>query len=305
MLDDLLWVYEGMTQYYGNLQAERSGLRTAAQWRDGLALIYASLDRETGRAVRPLQDTADAAADLYGSPRAFRAARRGTDFYSEGELMWLEADLTIRRLSHGSRSLDDMARAFFGGTSTGPEVVPYTRDDVVAALTAVQPYDWRGFLAARIDAIAPHPPDPFTPGGWRIVFHPIRSAFEKTLETQSHSFDAGYSIGIVGHNDGTITDVIDGSPAALAGIGPDAKIVAINDVPIRDSVRAQLDPALVLAQAGNATLHLLVLEGGAYRDVALAYHGGPRYPNLERIPGAPDLLDVTAKPLRAGAPAGT
>ncbi len=298
MHDDLLWVYEGMTQYYGDVQAARSGLRPPDRWRERLAETYASLDQEPGRQARPLQDTADAAAILYGAPRAFSADRRGVDFYSEGELMWLEADVMIRRLSHGTKSLDDMARAFFGGTSTGPEVVTYTRDDIVAALNAVQPYDWRTFLAQRIDAIAPHPPDPFTPGGWRVVYRPVRNAYEKNEQTQRHRFDARFSLGISGNDNGTIDDVIDGSPAALGGIAPGAKVVAIDGVAVRDSLRGQLDPVLVAAQRGDGTLHLLVVQGGRYRDVTLVDRDGPRYPDLERIPGASDLLDETTKPRR-------
>ena len=300
MHDDLLWVYEGMTQYYGDVTATRSGLRSADLWRDRLAAVYASLDRETGRDVRSLQDTADDASVLYAAPAAFASARRGTDFYSEGELMWLEADVTIRRLSHGTKSLDDVARAFFGRTSTGPNLLTYTRDDVVAALEAVQPYDWSAFLASHIDTIAPHPPDPFTPGGWRVVFRPTRSDYEKKNEEQRHSFDARYSIGVIGNNDGTLSDVIEDSPAGRAGIAPGAKIVAIDDVAIRTSLRGQLDPALVAAQHGDGRIRLLVLQGGTYRDVTLIDGGGPRYPELERIPGASDLLDGAAKPQRAG-----
>jgi predicted metalloprotease with PDZ domain len=296
MHDDLLWVYEGMTQFYGDVQATRSGLRSEAMWRERLASAYASFDDEPGRMVRPLRDTADDAAMLYGAPSAFAADRRGVDFYTEGELMWLEADVTIRRLSHGTKSLDDVARAFFGRRSTGPEVVTYERGDVIAALEAVQPYDWSDFFARRIDAIAPHPPDPFTPGGWRVVFRPTRSAYENQLETKRHTFDARFSIGVSGGEDGSIRDVVGGSPAALAGIAPGAKIVAIDDVAVRDSLRGQLDPALVEAQRGDGALRLLIVQGGRYRTVTLIDRDGPRYPDLDRLPDAPDLLDETAKP---------
>jgi predicted metalloprotease with PDZ domain len=297
MHDDLLWVYEGMTQYYGDTQATRSGIRTQAEWRELLADSYAYLDAQTGRRVRPLQDTADDAAYLYSAPQAFEMARRGVDFYSEGELMWLEADMIIRLQTNGRKSLDDVARAFFGRTSTGPEVITYTRDDIVAALEAVQPYDWRAFLAARIDAIAPHPPDPFTRGGWRVVFKSTPSPFVKKHGSVRKSVDARYSIGIAFKNDGTITDVVDGSPAALAGIAPTSKLTAIDDRALKDEPRAQFDAALTAAGSGTP-LRLLVLTGGVYRNVTIAYTGGPRYPDLERIPNVPDLLDAASAPRR-------
>jgi predicted metalloprotease with PDZ domain len=294
MQDDLLWVYEGMTQFYGELQAERSGIWTRAQWLDNLAATYAELDSTTGRQTRPLLDTAVAASVLYGSGRQWESARRSVDFYPEGALMWLEADVTIKRLSHGRRSLDDLARAFFGPPDSGPKVVPYTRDDLIAALTAVQPYDWRGFFAQRVDAIAAHPPNPFAAAGWRVVFEPVRSAFAKQLAGHRKSLDARYSLGIVGRNDGTISDVITGSPAAGAGVGPGAKIVAINGRALdHDDAQADIDNALRAAQTGPS-VHLLVLAGDVYRDVVVAYRGGPRFPHLERVPGTADLLSGVA-----------
>ena len=299
MKDDLLWVYEGMTQFYGYLEATRSGLLTPEQWRDHLALTYASLDTTTGRNANPLLDTAIEAPVLYDAPRAFRSERRGTDFYNEGEPMWLEADATIRRLSGGRRTIDDFARAFFGGVSTGPQVVTYTRDDIIAALNSVQPYDWRGFFAARIDAIAPHPPDPFTPDGWRLAYAPKPSAYEDSTNQVNKRFDLRYSLGIVGASDGAVADTIDGSPARRMGIAPGDKILAVDGRAIGESQSLQttIDAALVRAQNGGPPIRLLVLGGGVYRDLAIPYDRGPQYPVLERIPGTPDRLDAVGAPL--------
>ena len=299
MKDDLLWVYEGMTQFYGNLEAARSGLLTPEQWRDHLALIDASLETTTGRNANALLDTAIEAPVLYDAPRSFRSERRGTDFYSEGELVWLEADATIRRLSGGRRTIDDFARAFFGRTSTGPEVFPYTRDDIIAALNAVQPFDWRGFFAARIDAIAPHPPDPFTPDGWRLVYAPKPNALESIGTKLNKTFDVRYSLGIVGGTGSVISDVIDGLPAQRADIAPGDKIMAVDGRAIGESQTLQdaLDAALLRAQHGGPPIHLLLLGGGIYRDIAIPYEGGPRYPVLEPIPGAPNRLDAVSAPL--------
>jgi predicted metalloprotease with PDZ domain len=301
MTDDLLWVYEGMTQFYGDLESERSGLRTQQQWHDHLATIYARLDSTTGRATNPLADTAAAAPVLYFAPSQYAAERRGTDFYDEGELMWLDADTTIRRLSHGRRSIDDFARAFFGRASTGPEVVTYTRDDVIAALNAVQAYDWRSFFATYVDAITAHPPDPFTANGWRVAYASAPSAFEKTSNSVRKTFDARYSLGIAGGRSDVVADVIDGSPAQRAGVAPGDKIVAIDGRAVggdeSESLHAQLDAALVRAEHGGPAMHVLLLGGGTYRDVAIPYDGGPRYPVLERIAGTADGLDVIGAPL--------
>jgi predicted metalloprotease with PDZ domain len=299
MKDDLLWVYEGMTNFYGYLQAERSGMLSTQQWHDHLALIYAGLDTVTGRSTDTLRDTAVAAPLLYAAPPEFRSERRSVDFYTEGELMWLEADVTIRRLSGGRRSIDDFARSFFGRTSTGPQVVPYTRDDVIAALNAVQPYDWREFFIARIDSIAPHPPDPFTAAGWRVAFAAQPSGLEKIANSARKTFDVRYSLGIVGGHDGVISDVIDGSPAQRANVSPGDKIVAVDGRATGESetLHGEIDASLLRAQHGGPPIRLLLLGGGVYRDVAIPYAGGPRYPVLEPIPGAPNRLDAISAPL--------
>ena len=289
MQDDLLWVYEGMTQFYGNLQAERSGLWSTEQWLDALAQSYADLDSTGGRRTRPLLDTAVSAPFLYDSPPAWESARRGTDFYEEGALMWLEADVTIRRLSNGARSLDDAARAFFGQTDTGPRVVPYTRDDVVAALNAVAPYDWQTFFAQRVDAVAVHPPDPFDAAGWRVMYSATPNAFARLQDGRHKMVDARYSLGLTFGTDGTIADVIPGSAAARAGLAPGQKIVAIDGRSAEHDTQGQLDAALEAARRGP-NLHLLVVGGEIYRDAALDYRGGPRFPHLQRITGVPDLL---------------
>jgi len=297
MIDDLLWVYEGMTQFYGNLEAERAGMRSEQQWLDALAMTYASYDAQHGRLTRPLGDTATSSSFLYSARGAWGSERRGADYYSEGELMWLEADMLIRRLSGGRKSLDDVARAFFGhGTNTGPQVVTYTREDLVAALAAVQPYDWSAFFAQRVDAIAQHPPDILTGSGYELVFTPTPSAYEKLQNGRRKTIDLRYSLGIVAGSDGTVSDVFPDSVAYRAGVGPGEKIVAVNDRALTG--QPQLDAALRDAQNGPP-VRLLLTAGNVYRTVVLEYRGGPRYPHLQRVAGTPDVLGAIAKPLPA------
>jgi predicted metalloprotease with PDZ domain len=296
MKDDLLWVYEGMTQFYGELSAARSGIWTSQEWLDSLADTYAALDTTRGRDTTPLLDTATEASVLYSAGANWESYRRSVDYYAEGNLMWLEASVKIRQLSGGKKSLDDVARAFFGhGMNTGPEVLTYNRGDVIAALNAVQPYDWATFLHDRLDVVTPHPPDPFTSGGYKLAYTDTPNGLDKVTEGKRKSLDLRYSLGIVARADGTIVDVVPGSVAFGAGVGPGEKIVALDDRSLTEG-QSQVDEWLKAAKQGGA-LRMLVVAGNVYRTVAMQYTGGPRFPHLERVAGAPDELGAIVKPL--------
>jgi predicted metalloprotease with PDZ domain len=296
MGDGLLWVYEGMTQFYGELLAERSGIWSVQQWLDSLADTYASLDTQRGRDWRPLGDTATAASVLYGSGREWSDYRRSVDYYPEGALMWLQADELIHKLSGGKRTIDDVARAFFGdGNDTGAQLKTYDRAAVIAAFNAVQPNDWAAFFKARIDEITAHPPDFLTGSGYKLVYNATPSELEKLLAGQRHGISTRYSLGFAARADGTVVDVVPGSPAYAAKVGPGDKIVAIDSRALTGG-QEQIDEALKAAQNG-AAIRLLLEGGNVYREATIQYRAGPRYPHLQRVDGTPDVLGSIAKPL--------
>lgn len=285
--DSLLWVYEGMTQYYGDVMSFRDGIRDAKNWPDHIAAVYANYDNEPGRMWRPLGDTATSGPFLYGAPRGYYGERRGVDFYSEGELMWLLADAIIREHTQNKSSLDTVARAFFGQTNTGPVTLGYDRADIIAAFDRVAPYDWAGFFHEWVDDIAPHPPNGFEPEGWRLVY-----TAKPSHDVKKNNFV--YSLGIAMRG-GAVSDVHFGSPAWKAGLGYGQKIVAVNGREYSDDV---LYDAVVAAKSSHRPIQLLVSKDELYRTVAIPYYGGPRYPHLERIARTPDRLSEVIKPLR-------
>src|SRR5580658_2161054 len=229
MQDDLLWVYEGLTNYLGEVLTARSGLLTAPQLRDDLALTAAELDHTPGREWRNLQDTADAAPELYFSPRAWHSWRRSTDFYSEDTLNWLWADVIIRQQSKGAKTLDDFCKLFHGAPSTGPMVKPYTFGDVVSALNQIVPYDWRGFWTERLTNHGPGAPlRGIESSGWKLVYDNTPSDMMSTSAGLYRFVPAALSFGLALSDDGTITDTTEGMPAAQAGVGPGMKLVAVN-----------------------------------------------------------------------------
>ncbi len=229
MKGELLWVYEGLTEYYGDVLTARSGIWTADQYRDALAVSAAEMDHRPGRTWRDLQDTATAAQTLYSTTNEWDNWRRSVDYYPEGELLWLDVDTTIRKLSGGKHSLDEFAARFLGkGGKTPPEVVPYDFADIVSNLNAVFPYDWAAFLNERLTTKSPHAPlNGIVNGGYQIEYRDTPNEYGRAVETRDHGVNAWYSLGFA-TGDGAIRDVLVGSPAYKAGLGPGMKLVAIN-----------------------------------------------------------------------------
>jgi predicted metalloprotease with PDZ domain len=298
MKGDLLWVYEGLTQYWGDILAARTGLWTKQQFLDETAETAAALDNTPGRKWRPLQDTADAAQLLYGAAPEFESWRRGVDYYPEGFLIWLEADTVIRRQTNGQKSLNDFSRLFHGGQNTPPTVVPYTFDDVVSALNQVTPYDWAKFLRDRLDTYGPGAPlGGILNGGWKLIYTEDPSEFTKAMEKTRDVVDARFSIGLALNEKGGIKDVIEGSPAWKAGIAPGSMLAAVNgrkytpDV-LRDALRA--------GKNNGPNLELIVVNGDFYKTFVLDYHGGEKYAHLARDESKPDVLSEIIKPVAQG-----
>jgi len=294
MQDDLLWVYEGLTNYLGFVLTARSGLLTAEQDRDDLAITADMLDHHTpGRVWRNLQDTADAAPQLYFAPRAWQSWRRGTDFYDEGTLSWLWADVIIRQQTKGAKSLDDFCELFHGAPSTGPMVKPYTFDDVVSALNQIAPYDWRGFWTERLTNHGPGAPLGGVEGsGWKVVYDEIPSEMLTGSASMNRTVPAALAFGLLLNEDGTISDITEGLPAAKAGIGPGMKLVAVNGRRFSPEI---LRDAVKATKNGHAPLDLLVENTDYYKTYKIDYHGGEKYPHLVRDDSKPDLLSEILK----------
>lgn len=292
---ELLWVYEGLTQYLGFVLAARSGLVTPEWALDWLARLAGRLDKQPGRSWRALRDTAVAAQILWGAPSAWSSWRRGVDFYDEGLLIWLEADALIRRKTGGARSLDDFCRLFAGGKSGPPEVVPHTFDDVIDGLTRVAAHNWRAFLTSRIDSVTTDAPlGGITASGWRLTRGEALTDEKKADEKAWEYVDESFSIGIALDKDGVVSDVVPGSPAAKAGMGPGVKPLAVNGRRfnvdrLREELRASKDRA--------APFEIIAEQGDVVRSFSLEWRGGAVYPTLVRDESMPDLLSEILKPL--------
>jgi predicted metalloprotease with PDZ domain len=296
MHGDLLWVYEGLTQYLGFVLTGRSGLNTYDESREALALVAGYLDQRQGRAWRPLQDTADAASILYFAPPYWSDWRRGTDFYDEGLLLWLEADVTIRRLTKGEKSLDDFTRLFYGGPGGQPAVVPYTFDELVSALNQVAPSDWRAFFDDRLHAPGVRGPLGGVEGsGWKLTITDKKPELLKLTEQQPRfgGQDLRYSVGLMLGKEGAIVDVVHDGPAYQAGLGPGMKLIAVNG---RGYTAEVMNAALRLGKDGAQTLELLAENTGYYKTYAVRYAAGERYPQLMRDDSRPDVLQQILAP---------
>jgi predicted metalloprotease with PDZ domain len=296
MVGSLLWVYEGLTNYMGNVLAARSKIETAAQYRDYLADNVATLDARPGRTWRDLQDTATAAQILYDAGGGWDNWRRSVDYYPEGDLVWLDVDTTIRKLTKDQKSLTDFLGIFEGlGGNTPPKVVPYHFDDVVSALNQVVPYDWAGFLQSRLTSLAPHAPmGGIENGGYKLVYTDQPNDITQARMTATGNTTEWWSLGINVTSDGHIDDVLMASPADEAKLGPGMQIVAVNGRQFNGSL---LNDAIRDAKGNQSPIELIVVNTGVYRVIGIDYHEGLRYPHLERVDAVPDYLDEILKPM--------
>jgi predicted metalloprotease with PDZ domain len=295
MKGDLLWVYEGLTDYLGDILSARTGLRSPEQWRENTAYTAAMLDHRAGRTWRPLQDTATSVQILFAAPPEWTNWRRSADYYPEGFLIWLDVDTQIRRQSKGQKSLNDFCRLFYGGQSGPPQVITYTFDDVVKGLNQIVPSDWAGFLRTRLDSKSPHAPlGGIDNGGWKLIYNDQKNSTMEAREKTSESIDLGFSLGIIVSKDGTISDAIPGSPAYSAGIGPGMKLIAVNS---RQYSKDVIRTALKAATTSQQPISLLVENAEFYATYQVDYHGGERYPHLVRDQSQPDLLGDIIKPM--------
>jgi predicted metalloprotease with PDZ domain len=294
MKGDLLWVYEGLTEYLGEILTPRSGLWTEQDFLDSLARDAAALDHEAGRTWRPLEDTAVAAQVLYDARPDYADFRRSTDFYEEGTLIWLDVDVTLRTLSKNKKSIEDFCRAFEGGPNTGPEVRPYTFDDVVRALNAVHAYDWASFLNQRLQSTSANAPlDGIYNGGYKLVYTEARSDFWKAKEFTRRMVDLSYSLGLSARDNGDIVDVHLNTPAYKAGVAPATRIIAVNG---RQFSTMELHHAVADSARSTAPILLLIKDGEYYKTLSLDYHDGEKYPHLVRDKSKPDLIGEIIRP---------
>jgi predicted metalloprotease with PDZ domain len=292
----LLWVYEGLTEYLGFVLAARSGLYTPELSQENFALIADWAKHQGGRTWRPLADTTVSAPFLYGARGDWQSRRRGVDFYDEGALLWLDADTLVREKTDGKKSLDDFCKAFYGGGDTTPEVKPYVFEDIVAALNDVVAHDWKGFLERRLNTAGAEPPlNGLARGGWKLVYRDTPGDLLKARDDDDKSVDLRGTLGLIVKDDGGVVDVIPGSPADRAGVGPSMKVLAVND---RRMSGERLRHA-VAATKGGGKIALLLENGDYFQTAVLDYSGGARYPHLERVSSAPDRLGDIFRP-RAG-----
>jgi predicted metalloprotease with PDZ domain len=284
MKTDLLWAYEGLTDYLGPLLAARSGLWTPEQYHEYLASIAAELGPgRPGRTWRPLIDTAIGEPGMNG--RGWMNWRRGVDYYDEGDLLWLEVATIVHRESHGAKSIDDFCHAFHGGANNGPEVKTYALDDLVNLLNQMAPFDWAAFFHERLTSTSAEAPVAgIENAGWKLVFNSEPSK----LTGRRANVGEVYSIGLQVGSDGTVTDAMVGSPAFDAGISSGMKVAGVNGRVFKEDL---LKDAIKAAKDSSQPITLLVIDDEYYRNVNVNYHGGARYPHLVRDEGKPDYMD--------------
>ena len=296
MRDNLLWVYEGQTSYWDLVLAARSGLQSKEMVLGEWAKYAGFYAEQPGRAWRSVEDTTH--DPIFGARKAkpFASQARGEDYYNESSLIWLDADMTIRALSEGAKSLDDFAKAFFGVRDKDWGVLTYDFDEVVRTLNAVQPYDWAKFLDSRLRQ--PNQPAPLAgleKGGYRLVWKEDPNIFDKELMKEGGSFNLTHSLGLTLDKDAKVTSVMWNGPAFKANIVNGAKIIAVDGYAYS---KEGLTSAIKTAKDKKTPIRLLVERNKRYEQIDIAYSGGLRYPHLEPVGQGETAIDRLFSPRR-------
>ncbi|MEQ8311960.1 MAG: peptidase M61 [Sphingopyxis sp.] len=297
MQDNLLWVYEGQTSYWDLVLAGRSGMQSKETILGEWATQAANYSVQPGRVWRSVEDTTLDPIIAARKPKPFASWSRTEDYYNEGSLMWLEADMLIRSATRHRKSLDDFAKAFFGGREGDWGQATYDFGDVVAALNAVHPYDWERFLRDRMQTAGRGAPVAgIERAGYRLVWRDTPNSYDRDRMAQSKNLELTHSLGLTLNKDGVASNILWDGLAFRADIVNGTKIVAVDGLSYS---RERLEAAIRAAADGKTPVRLLVERDGRYRSIEIAYHGGLRWPHLERIEGADDAFDRLLAPKRA------
>jgi len=293
MDDSLLWVYEGLTEFWGDVLATRAGLITPQSYRESLAEIAGDFDIEPGARWRPLADTAVDAQDLYDSPDAWRLSRRDTDFYEASVLLWLDVDSELRERTQGRASLDDFMRRFYAGPGGAPALKPYVEQDVYNTLATIAPGDWRPVIRRHLDTLGPAVLlAALERSGWKLTYTPAKNSWVESWQKRKKTTERQWSIGLRLDEKAVILDAVEDRAAARAGAGPGMTLVAVDGKKYAPEV---LDAAIAEAQTSHRPIELLVESDDYYRTLKVEYFDGPRFPHLARIEGRPDTLSAVLK----------
>ncbi len=293
MQDNLLWVYEGQTQFWGFVLGARSGLYSKQQTLDAFASFVSHYELMAGRTWRPLEDTTHEPIITGRHKQAWRTWQRAEDYYNEGLLVWLEVDGLLRKQTSGAKGMDDFAKAFFGINDGDFGEVTYNRGTVLEILNGLAPWDWSKFFHERTEEISLESPrNGLTLGGYKLIYKDQPSSASKSQESRMKGVVQAAGVGLDIKNDGEIGNIVWDSPAFKAGMTVAMKVVAVNGTEFSGEAFKE---ALVLAKETKKPTTLLVKDGHAYRSVTIDYTGGLRYPHLEKVGTEEGSLDLLLK----------
>jgi predicted metalloprotease with PDZ domain len=293
---DLLWVYEGLAQYLGEVLMTRAGLVTMEDYLGEQAFIWGYYQGQEGRRWRPLRDTQVASYTIREWSKAWGLLRRNQDYYDEGALIWLEFDARIRNATKGERSLDEFCAAIFGKGDPKLHAISFDLDEIISGLSELADEPWADLIEERTAKTEGE----LNVEGLRLAGYRFGVTDEKPDMEKiwwSAFFDSEFhhrSIGLAADKEGVISEVVPGGPADAAGLYDGVKIIGVNGKTfsydrLEDAVRNT-------ASTGKVTL--LSLQADTYRDYVINYDGGLRFDKLVRIDGTRDWLTEILKPKR-------
>jgi predicted metalloprotease with PDZ domain len=275
----LLWVYEGLTQYLGEVLTVRAGFISFEEYTQQLAWKIGNLQNQSGRQWRSLEDTAQTGYTLRGASTFWGNLRRNQDYYNEGVLFWMEVDGILRQRSQHQRSFDDFCQIFFKSTPSSGQVSPYVLEDILEILQKLAPYDWDGLIQGRIQEPQKELSLDFLElMGYKLDYQEDASDYIRFREYQRRYLSAEFSLGLTLGEDGTLKEILPGSVADQAQLMTQMKIIGIND----KKFTPELFRKVLFESKKEKSLQLMIQEGEVLFQKNLEYSGGERHPVLIR-----------------------
>jgi predicted metalloprotease with PDZ domain len=220
----MLWLMEGGTDYYADVNLLRAGLLTEDEYYKDMAKQIQSLERTPGRRRMSLEESSFSAWIKYYRQNE-HSVNSQVSYYTKGSVVTAMLDLEIRGRTKGAKSFDDVLRFLWDSYAAKGRGVP--EDAVEPAVEAVAGSSFREFFDRYVRGTDDIPYDRFLAHAGRRLVAEVPE--DETRVTPSRK-GAWLGANVADANGRTVvSSVLDGSPAWRAGLNAGDELLALDN----------------------------------------------------------------------------